>query len=362
MLSLTHISSAFATTKKIFGISICLRQWVYVAGFLLLFASEGYGIACPTPPSPMPSLPIHVFYAEDGTGSVIEEDIHAHNKKIRQPLETFLTELAILSDDVAASRNVKARACAINYMKQWADASALLGKRYSAQDAFVRGWALVRLSLIRTKLSPTLPEEATAIALIDAWLQQLASWVMNYHETKRHNATQRNNLYYWAIVGVGITGLVTDNPALWDYARQGFQFASTQIQPDGSLPLEMKRGQRALRYHAFALKPLGLFALLLHQRGELTKEEAQKIQSLHQFVIVTRTKKRLIAERANAPQLPLRYAPWLQWYAIFIPMLNDATPIKHCPDTSKINAVDTNFATSLNILCEEVLLPIATGL
>jgi poly(beta-D-mannuronate) lyase len=41
----------------------------------------------------------------------------------------------------------------------------------------------------------------------------------------------------------------------------------SRIQPDGTLPLEMARGQRALHYHVFALAPLTSMAELGQANG-----------------------------------------------------------------------------------------------
>ena len=51
-------------------------------------------------------------------------------------------------------------------------------------------------------------------------------------------------------------------------ARTIMQEAARAITAEGTLPLELARGRRALHYHAFAAMPLVTLAFLAHVRGE----------------------------------------------------------------------------------------------
>jgi poly(beta-D-mannuronate) lyase len=70
----------------------------------------------------------------------------------------------------------------------------------------------------------------------------------------------KNNHLYWKAFALAAAGAAIRQPALFDWAVAQYRFALTQISPDGTLPLEMARGGKALHYHCFALKPLVMIA------------------------------------------------------------------------------------------------------
>jgi poly(beta-D-mannuronate) lyase len=57
-------------------------------------------------------------------------------------------------------------------------------------------------------------------------------------------------------VEVSAAGIVANNRKLFDWGMDTYREGVAKVEPDGSLPLEMKRGQRALHYHLFAVSPL----------------------------------------------------------------------------------------------------------
>ena len=50
-------------------------------------------------------------------------------------------------------------------------------------------------------------------------------------------------------------GEAANNRSDFDWAMATYDNGVDQIQPDGTLPLEMARGSRALHYHLYALAP-----------------------------------------------------------------------------------------------------------
>jgi poly(beta-D-mannuronate) lyase len=70
----------------------------------------------------------------------------------------------------------------------------------------------------------------------------------------------QNNHLYWAGVELAAIGVTANNRKDFNWAMSTYDKGVDQIQPDGSLPLEMARGGRALHYHLYALAPLVLLA------------------------------------------------------------------------------------------------------
>lgn len=100
------------------------------------------------------------------------------------------------------------------------------------------------------------PEQMRVIA---AWLDRIAA------ATRDADAINHlhNNLVYWAGLNLAAIGTVTQRPDLIDAgiarAREGIR----DIGPNGELQRELKRGDRALHYHDFALLPLVFVARLV---------------------------------------------------------------------------------------------------
>jgi poly(beta-D-mannuronate) lyase len=79
------------------------------------------------------------------------------------------------------------------------------------------------------------------------------------HKRAGHWDSQNNHLY-WAGVELAAIGVAANDRKDFDWAMATYDNGVDQIQSDGSLPLEMARGVRALHYHLYALAPLVLLA------------------------------------------------------------------------------------------------------
>ena len=63
-------------------------------------------------------------------------------------------------------------------------------------------------------------------------------------------------------------GIASDDHKLYDWGVGTYEEGLNRIASDGTLPLEMDRGQRALHYHLFALAPLVTMAELASANGQ----------------------------------------------------------------------------------------------
>src|SRR5260370_29883874 len=86
---------------------------------------------------------------------------------------------------------------------------------------------------------------------IPAWIVEVVQQTMNYCDSRRQKESgdSQNNHLYWAGVEVSAAGIVANNRKLFDWGMDTYREGVAKVEPDGSLPLEMKRGQRALHYH-----------------------------------------------------------------------------------------------------------------
>lgn len=68
---------------------------------------------------------------------------------------------------------------------------------------------------------------------------------------------------------------------MFDWAVAGYRNGAEQITPEGTLPLEMHRGQRALHYHLYAIAPLVYLAEFGADNGmDLFAEDNSAIRRL----------------------------------------------------------------------------------
>ncbi len=100
-----------------------------------------------------------------------------------------------------------------------------------------------------------LPEQKRDIL---PWIVKVVQQTVDYYDTRRRKETgdSQNNHLYWAGVEISAAGIAANDRKLFDWGIDAYHAGVAKIESDGSLPLEMRRGQRALHYHLFAVSPL----------------------------------------------------------------------------------------------------------
>ncbi|WNW13542.1 mannuronate-specific alginate lyase [Pseudomonas sp. DTU_2021_1001937_2_SI_NGA_ILE_001] len=165
--------------------------------------------------------------------------------------------------------------CALNMMTTWAKADALESQDYNHTGKSMRKWALGSLSsaYLRLKFSDSRPlanhqEQAREI---EAWFSKLADQVIV--DWSNLPLEKINNHSYWAAWSVMSTAVATNRRDLFDWAVKEFKVAANQVDPQGFLPNEVKRRQRALAYHNYALPPLAMIASFAQANGVDLRQE-----------------------------------------------------------------------------------------
>lgn len=94
--------------------------------------------------------------------------------------------------------------------------------------------------------------------LITSWMQTVTRQTMDYYDASlaKPNHGNGNNHLYWAGVQAGAVGIAANDRRMFDWAVAAYRNGDRQITPEGTLPEEMRRGQRALHYHLYAASPL----------------------------------------------------------------------------------------------------------
>ena len=181
------------------------------------------------------------------------------------PLRAYLDTVTRFADDAAEGpdRMRSARAsCAIGWLRQWADGGAYLGRMANKQAEAQRRWNLAGLALAYLKVRRyASPGERAGI---DRWLRDIADRDRALFDDP---GRQRNNHWYWLGLGQGSVGVATGSARHWAAARRVMHDAVEQIGQDGLLALELKRGRKALHYHAFAAQALVVLADIAAAKG-----------------------------------------------------------------------------------------------
>ncbi len=261
------------------------RLWISLPVVIatLFIPTTQTAAACPVPPEPQKNLDIPRFYG-DAKGSIIEPKQKALHDAAVEPLAAFLRE--VTADADKAHRRSKpvekqeAAGCALGWIATWAAGDAWLGRMAQAQAEYQRKWDLAGVALAYLKVKPfATPDQRR---LIEPWLMRFADASRAFFDDPKH---KRNNHWYWLGLAIGATALATDSDKHWQIARGIMTNAARDIAADGTLPMEIERGGRAIHYHAFAVMPLVVLAELGRARGE--DWYALNDGALHRLVDVT---------------------------------------------------------------------------
>lgn len=231
---------------------------------LLLMTLTTAATACPAIPPPVRDLSLKRYYS-DSIGSDVDPAKKAAHVRATAPLKTFVEHAAAYADKALRGRGAPqtSAACGLGWIKAWADSGAYLGTIDGKQAQAQRRWDLAGIALSYLKLKQWATPEDRAV--INPWLIKVADAARaDFDDT----GVKRNNHWYWMGLGFGAVGLAAESDTHWQMAKGVMADASRDISGDGSLPLELARGARALHYHAFALMPLVTLAELAASKGE----------------------------------------------------------------------------------------------
>ena len=165
--------------------------------------------------------------------------------------------------------------CTLNWLTAWAKADALMSKDFNHTGKSMRKWALGSMAsaYIRLKFSDSHPlaNHQQESQLIEAWFSRMADQVVS--DWDNLPLDQTNNHSYWAAWSVMATSIATNRRDLFDWAVKEYKVGANQVDADGFLPNELKRQQRALAYHNYALPPLAMIASFAQVNGVDLRQE-----------------------------------------------------------------------------------------
>lgn len=244
-----------------------IAKRLVVAGFLGLLMALPMArpvVACDAP-APVTTIDPPGFY----------DDAAGYGRAVK-PMRDFIAQLNAAADKGDWT-------CTLSLLNSWASADALMGHISGYQGYYERSWAGTDFAMVILRVPADVRERSPAqIEVIDAWLKRIAIATRD-SEAINH---LHNNLVYWAGLNLIATGTVTNDSGLIDSGLMRVREGIRDIGPQGELVREVKRGNRALHYHTFALIPLVFSAELVKRRHiDLYRENDHAIDRLANLVI-----------------------------------------------------------------------------
>ena len=238
-------------------------RWFCLAPLLpccIILQTQTARAACDEAPPPVRDIIADRFYV-DSASSVADKAIIARNRNALATLDHTLNAI-IAMEDKALAGDAASAACAGSWLVVWAKGGAMLGHMSSQQAVIERKLRTAGMAVGYLKIRASL--NATDRGTIDAWMNALGDQVV----ADQGWPAKRNNHVYWAGFAAGAVGTATGADRLLAYSRRAYDAGMTDIQPDGTLPMELQRRGKALDYTNYALAPLIMSAELAERRGE----------------------------------------------------------------------------------------------
>lgn len=266
--------------------------------------SQSGSYSCADPVALPESIDASSFYS-DAKKSIIDPRKYAAYQSSKDQYQNVMRQAEKAADKFQATGNIQAANCVLKVLATQASAKAMTGIMSTNQAFYVQNWTLGALAVTWLKVRSAKPGTATQRTEALHWMQSVAVQTRAYF-TERHRKNTKdgtNNHYYWAGFAVMATGIGTDDHSLYDWGKGTFDYAASRIQPDGTLPLEMDRGQRALHYHLFALAPIIMMAEFGEANGQdLYASHDRALQRLVKRSTDGLLDNRYFSEKAGAAQ------------------------------------------------------------
>jgi poly(beta-D-mannuronate) lyase len=217
---------------------------------------------CPSLPVPPHDFTAHTYYI-DSHHSVIDPALKKSYDDSVAGINEFSESVVKAADDFQTKGSRAAAQCVASLLESAAKQKSFAGNMATGQASYVQGWSLGSFAVAYLKVRESGVISDSQKAEIAKWLKKLANDNADYYEKRRTNSRSTdayNNHLYWAGFAIAAAAIASDDRGLFRWAVNAYKQGAHDIRDDGTLPLEMDRGQRALHYHVYALAPLVMLA------------------------------------------------------------------------------------------------------
>lgn len=195
---------------------------------------------CRVIPTPMVSVSVQSVYAKgDSTQSHVDQARKQTYDAYMAPLWDFVKLNSNYASRYEASKNSFFAHCALDALTKWADVEALT-RTMTAVAQLNLGRNLSGIALAYKKVRNVANSKQKLI--IDNWLRHLAERIPSYFDSAGLGETARGNLRYWNGLACAAIGDVVGDKHLVEWGLDSFYLGIKEVDSDGALPIEMKRG------------------------------------------------------------------------------------------------------------------------
>jgi poly(beta-D-mannuronate) lyase len=217
---------------------------------------------CPAP-SPLPRDFETNSYLIDKQHSIADPLLEQQHRESVAGIEEFSRAVVKAADAFQTKGSREAAECVVSLLESAASQQALAGRMNGHQAIYTQGsnlgaWAI---AFLKVRGSGVASEEQNK--KITTWLKKLALANRAYYDARRRMRGTNDGYsahLYWAGFAVGAAAIANDDRGLFEWAMDAYRQGVSDIREDGTLPIEMNRGQLALRSHLRALDALVLLA------------------------------------------------------------------------------------------------------
>jgi poly(beta-D-mannuronate) lyase len=269
------------------------------------------------PPTGRMVIPHHYLSGSSGPINPEEAKATVPYQKLQQAVTDGASRYVATGDHAEA-------ACVASLLARWAAAKTLLDYNYreSSQAWYQVEWTLSSVSLAFSIVQSDPAITADQRTQILKWMHDVTVYMFDQDPNPGDHARENNHAYWRALCAASV-GILTDDNKLYRSALEQYVRAIGQMNPDGSLPLEMARHENALHYQSFALTPLVLIAELAHRQGTdlyALRVNGHTITDAVDFMVRASANLDLMKQYASEPQTfsiftDKRPPAWLEFWA-----------------------------------------------
>lgn len=188
-------------------------------------------------------------------------------RRASRPLFAFEAQATGFAADYVRTGDPAHARCLVGLLSRWAARRALLAFDYQGNHG--QAWYAIQWTAATAGLAYSIVRGDPSISelemrAVEVWLAAVVTKQIGYPGNKFSCC---NNHLYWRGLEAAIAGVVTGDDRLFQFGVGAYLSALESMNPDGSLPHEMARGERALHYQNFAVLPLVFIAEIAARQG-----------------------------------------------------------------------------------------------
>jgi poly(beta-D-mannuronate) lyase len=241
---------------------------------------------CEAPPAPIRTLATTSMYdPSDPTHSKKDPKANARYQAAIQPVRDYAKDVTKFANNYVRSGAQKTAfaECTLDWLATWAQAGGLTDLR-TPQAIFNMGQLVggFAMAYLQVRDNPYLDPAKKQV--VEQWMQNIALQMrdsVRADEVRGKNSSRANHRY-WSGYGVGMVGVAVGNRNLLEWGLNSARIGLSEIQPDGTLPRELRRASRSRDYHIFSVAPLVMLAEVGLTNG--VNLYAEQGGSLHRLV------------------------------------------------------------------------------